>query len=216
MKYVLSTRQYLHHAVNQFSNYNKQCSLSTNVIEYSTYSLDDICTTSLCSEGNVSELMLQRKVIHPIKISILRGSGNGSDSGSSDDNNNSNSLEDKEILILHPTHENDAFVMNTISYDVQNMIFSTLIPLDLPAIQPNRIEVTDIHQHTAPIPQRIYIYFCEPNSIINAAAVLFYAGDHEMMLKVLEILDKHLVLPEDIDMAKEFGQGFGQLQESTL
>ena len=27
------------------------------------------------------------------------------------------------------------------------------------------------------------------------------------MIKVLEILDKHLVLPEDIDMARKFGQG---------
>ena len=33
------------------------------------------------------------------------------------------------------------------------------------------------------------------------------AGDYGATIKVLEILDKHLVLPDDIDMAKEFGQG---------
>ena len=31
--------------------------------------------------------------------------------------------------------------------------------------------------------------------------------DYGATIKVLEILDKHLVLPDDIDMAKEFGQG---------
>ena len=49
--------------------------------------------------------------------------------------------------------------------------------------------------------------FSDPISIISRAALFLTAGDYGMMLKVLEILDKHLVLPEDIDMAKEFGQG---------
>ena len=56
-------------------------------------------------------------------------------------------------------------------------------------------------------PRRQSIDLTDPVSIINAAAVFLTAGDYGTMLKVLEILDKHLVLPEDIDMAKEFGQG---------
>ena len=49
--------------------------------------------------------------------------------------------------------------------------------------------------------------FSDPASIISAAAVFLLAGDYGVMLKVLEILDKHLILPEDIDLAKEFGLG---------
>ena len=47
----------------------------------------------------------------------------------------------------------------------------------------------------------------DPVSVIITAAVFLHAGDYGTMIKVLEILDKHLVLPEDVDMAKEFGQG---------
>ena len=56
-------------------------------------------------------------------------------------------------------------------------------------------------------PLRHSIHFSDPISIISRAALFLTAGDNGMMLKVLEILDKHLVLPEDIVMAKEFGQG---------
>ena len=49
--------------------------------------------------------------------------------------------------------------------------------------------------------------FSHPVSVISRVAEFLTAGDDGMMLKVLEILDKLLVLPEDIDMAKEFGQG---------
>ena len=49
--------------------------------------------------------------------------------------------------------------------------------------------------------------FYDPTSIISIAAVYLQAGDYGTVTKVLEILDKHLVLPEDIDMAREFGQG---------
>ena len=60
-------------------------------------------------------------------------------------------------------------------------------------------------QQQAPLSQSMD--FSDPVGIISRAAVFLTAGDYETMLKVLEILDKHLVLPEDIDMAKEFGQG---------
>ena len=56
-------------------------------------------------------------------------------------------------------------------------------------------------------PRRQSVDLSDPVSIINAAAVFLTAGDYGPTMRVLEILDKHLVLPEDIDMAKEFGQG---------
>ena len=56
-------------------------------------------------------------------------------------------------------------------------------------------------------PRRQSIDLTDPVSIINAAAVFLTAGDYGTGIRVLEILDKHLVLPEDSDMAKEFGQG---------
>ena len=49
--------------------------------------------------------------------------------------------------------------------------------------------------------------FSDPVSIISRATEFLTAGDYGAMIKLLEILDKHLMLPEDIDMAKEFGQG---------
>ena len=49
--------------------------------------------------------------------------------------------------------------------------------------------------------------FSDPVSITSRAALFLTAGDYGATIKVLEILDKHLVLPDDIDMAKEFGQG---------
>ena len=60
-------------------------------------------------------------------------------------------------------------------------------------------------QQQAPLSQSLD--FSDPVGIISRAAVFLHAGDYGAMLKILEILDKHLVLPEDIDMAKEFGQG---------
>ena len=64
---------------------------------------------------------------------------------------------------------------------------------------------TQLQQHQTLLSQ--HMDFSDPVSIINKAAEFLTAGDYGMMLKVLEILDKHLILPEDIDMAKEFGQG---------
>ena len=49
--------------------------------------------------------------------------------------------------------------------------------------------------------------FSDPVGIISRAAVFLTAGDYGTMIRLLEMLDKHLVLPEDIDLAKEFGQG---------
>ena len=46
--------------------------------------------------------------------------------------------------------------------------------------------------------------FSDPVYII---AVYLHAKDYWVMLKLSEILDKHLALPQDIDMVKAFGQG---------
>ena len=61
------------------------------------------------------------------------------------------------------------------------------------------------HQQQAPLSQSMD--FSDPVSIIGRAALFLTAGDYGATIKVLEVLDKHLVLPDDIDMAKEFGQG---------
>ena len=65
--------------------------------------------------------------------------------------------------------------------------------------------VTSSHQQQATLSQSIE--FSNPISIIDRAALFLTAGDYGAAIKVLEILDKHLLLPDDIDMAKEFGQG---------
>ena len=61
------------------------------------------------------------------------------------------------------------------------------------------------HQQQIPLSQSMD--FSDPVSIIGRAALFLTAGDYGATIKVLEVLDKHLVLPDDIDMAKEFGQG---------
>ena len=67
--------------------------------------------------------------------------------------------------------------------------------------------MASVNQSQQQTPNRQSMGFSDPVSIISRAALFLAAGDYGMMLKVLEILDKHSVLPEDIDMAKEFGQG---------
>ena len=51
-----------------------------------------------------------------------------------------------------------------------------------------------------------------PISIIKKAALLLTAGDYGATIKVLEILDKHLLLLDEVDMAKEFGQGLANFK----
>ena len=106
--------------------------------------------------------------------------------------------------------------------ELPGIALSPPIPLDLPKInyrKPASADpraVFDAIQKQQPVdsvnqPQQTSnsqsMDFSDPVSIISRAAEFLTAGDYGMMLKVLEILDKHLVLPEDIDMAIEFGQG---------
>ena len=65
--------------------------------------------------------------------------------------------------------------------------------------------VASSQQQQLPVSQRMD--FSDPVSIISRAALFLTAGDYVAIIKLLGILDKHLMLPEDIDMAKEFGQG---------
>ena len=65
--------------------------------------------------------------------------------------------------------------------------------------------VASHQQQQAPFSQSMD--FSDPVIMIDRAALFLTAGDYGATIIVLEILDKHFVLPEDIDMAKEFGQG---------
>ena len=73
--------------------------------------------------------------------------------------------------------------------------------------KPHHMIMTSVasHQQQAPLSQSLD--FSDPVIIIERAALFLTAGDYGATIKVLEILDKHLVLPDDINMAKEFGQG---------
>ena len=80
------------------------------------------------------------------------------------------------------------------------------VPETVPVQQPQYMTSVASHQQQqAPLSQSMD--FSDPVIIIDRAALFLTAGDYGATIKVLEILDKHLVLPEDIDMAKEFGQG---------
>ena len=67
--------------------------------------------------------------------------------------------------------------------------------------------VASHHQQQQQGPLSQSMDFSDPVIIIDRAALFLTTGDYGATIKVLEILDKHLVLPENIDMAKEFGQG---------
>ena len=52
----------------------------------------------------------------------------------------------------------------------------------------------------------------DPVSVLDKAALLLSAGDYRATIKALQILDKHLILPNNISMAKEFGQGLANFK----
>ena len=53
----------------------------------------------------------------------------------------------------------------------------------------------------------------DPPSIIQRAAQFYHAGDYRMMIKILEVLDRHLMLSDEIAMAREFGQGLAHFKK---
>ena len=65
--------------------------------------------------------------------------------------------------------------------------------------------VVSHYQQQAPLSQSMD--FSDPVIIIDRAALFLTTRDYGAAIKVLEILDEHLVLPDVIDMAKGFGQG---------
>ena len=56
-------------------------------------------------------------------------------------------------------------------------------------------------------PEHGFFDFSNPVSIISRPALFPTAGDYGVANEVLEGLDERLVLPNDIDKAKEIGQG---------
>ena len=52
----------------------------------------------------------------------------------------------------------------------------------------------------------------DPVSVLDKAALLLSAGDYRATIKALQILEKHLILPNNISMAKEFGQGLANFK----
>ena len=78
---------------------------------------------------------------------------------------------------------------------------------------------TSVNQITSPQQQfpdhhnNLPLDFSDPQSIISRASQFLHAGDYGMMMKILEVLDKHLVLSEEIEMAREFGQGLANYKK---
>ena len=79
------------------------------------------------------------------------------------------------------------------------------VPKTLPTSNDTRSQlIASSHQQQTPGQSKDPF---DPVSIVSRAALLLNAGDYGATIKVLEILDKLLLLPSDIEMAKEFGQG---------
>ena len=188
-----------------FHHFPVQLSESLVVGCYS--SLHIISIPYACSNVCVNETILQDSVLSQRKECAVRGFDDESNSSSDDEN---------------PSRQ------HAIALDARN---TTEIPpypnLKQPPVIPLKIgpskKVTSATsyqtdsdltlsvasniqwQQLAPLSQSID--FSDPASIVNRAAVFLTAGDYGATIKILDILDKHLVLPDDIDMAKEFGQG---------
>ena len=67
--------------------------------------------------------------------------------------------------------------------------------------------ITLSKQQTSSYENNLPLELSDPQNIVQRAAQFYHAGDHGTMIKILEVLDRHLVLSEDIEMAREFGQG---------
>ena len=169
-------------------------SLSANVLRHSTF---HIGPAMLCIDASVSKMLSQGITVPQIRenISTVRGFNGESDSSSEGENSD----EDKRVpnkqhilLMAAPHTQGIPPYPDTSTTIKSNFGKKTAIP-------------NTLQQQQVPLSQNMD--FSDPVSIINKAAVFLTAGDYGMMLKVLKVLDKHLVLPEDTDMAKEFGQG---------
>ncbi|XP_065893671.1 tetratricopeptide repeat protein 28-like isoform X2 [Dysidea avara] len=67
--------------------------------------------------------------------------------------------------------------------------------------------ITLSKQQTSSYENNIPLELSDPQNIVERAAQFYHAGDYGTMVKILEVLDRHLVLSEEIEMAREFGQG---------
>ena len=96
----------------------------------------------------------------------------------------------------------------TIQYQGQQS--ERLLQGAVPGIVPSDRRQTSFNQITSPhqfadTHNNLPLDFSDPQSIVSRAAQFLHAGDCGMMMKILEVLDKHLVLSEEIEMAREFG-----------
>ena len=163
----------------------------------------------LCSNSNVSEMLLQGSNSYSFqeKDSMVRGFGDGSDNSSDESNHN----EDKGSTNGQNLMINAAKYTQNIPY-IPNLYIRTHLPLNTCLNKTSTSHqsvvkadnITHQQQHSL-LSQSMD--FSDPVIIIDRAALFLTAGDYVAAIEVLEILDEHLVLPEDIDMAKEFGQG---------
>ncbi|XP_065893673.1 tetratricopeptide repeat protein 28-like [Dysidea avara] len=113
------------------------------------------------------------------------------------------------------------------------------VPLDLPTLGGNknqkRLQVEKFQQQSmtfrrqpatstnqsVPLQQQFISHdrsdlpleLSDPQSIIHISSQFYHAGDYGMMIKSLEVLDRHLVLSEEIEMAREFGQGLAHFKK---
>ena len=86
------------------------------------------------------------------------------------------------------------------------------IPLDLPKIDLNK-KVSSRRQVVASSHQLPTLsHSIDPVSIISRAALFLTAGDYGATIEVLEILSKHSFLSDEVNMAKEFGQGLANFK----
>ena len=128
---------------------------------------------------------------YPDPVNTIRGVDDESDSSSDDEirNNQTSTLEQPMVRMQ----------LNKMDFDlgtVPGLLTNTNVQL---------LRFNHPQQYQSPFNKSMD--FSNPVNIVNKAAGFLHAGDYGTMLKVLEILDKHLILPEDIDMAKEFEQG---------
>ena len=175
--------------------------------------------TVACDDISVDQIILQQSIF-PRKENSARDFSEESSSGSKDDNNTSLAIPSSNVqtsyscllsgIALPPfslaklglskkvtSTTSGAFIHYTIHCS-KDATGHSMLPQSMTSMAGS-------HQQQPPLSQSMD--FSDPFIIIDRAALFLTAGDYGAAINVLEILDKHLVLPQDIDMAREFGQG---------
>ena len=159
-----------------------------------------------CSNVCVNETILQGSVLSQRKVNAVRGSDDESDSSDDENPNQQHKFHfGASLNKTFPLYPNlkQPNTDNSLRLFLRKKVTSTTsyqTGSNLAGIATN-----NQWQQLTPLDQSVD--FSDPAAIISRANLFLIAGDYGNMMKVLETLDKHLVLPDDIDMAKEFGQG---------